>query len=69
VTHDIPEGISMGDKIMVLTSRPAKIRDIIEVDFGEGRTPMTTRKSPLFSVYFDRIWKELTNDEQPRKVP
>lgn len=60
VTHDIPEAISMSDEIIVLTERPAKINEIIKVDFGESaKTPLEKRKSPLFSKYFDVIWKEL----------
>ncbi len=60
VTHDIPEAISMSDEIIVLTERPAKINEIIKVDFGESaKTPLEKRKSPLFSKYFDAIWKEL----------
>lgn len=64
VTHDIPEGISMGDKVMILSSRPAVIKEIISIDFeNENRTPLNCRKSPKFSMYFDHIWKELASDE------
>ncbi len=64
VTHDIPEGISMGDKIVILSSRPAVVKEIIPIDFEvENRTPLNCRKSPRFSGYFDHIWKELASDE------
>ena len=60
VTHDIPEAISMSDEIVVLTERPAKINEIVKVDFkSEAKTPLEKRKNPLFSSYFDTIWKEL----------
>lgn len=60
VTHDIPESISMSDKIIVLTKRPATIKSVHEIKFDiENRDPLNCRESPLFSKYFDTIWKEL----------
>lgn len=60
VTHDIPEGISMGDKVMILSPRPAVVKEVLTIDFeDEHRTPLNCRKNPKFSKYFDYIWKEL----------
>ena len=60
VTHDISEAISMSDRVISLTNRPAKIAKIHDIKFDiENRTPMNTRQSPLFSKYFDILWKEL----------
>lgn len=60
VTHDIPESISMSDRIIVLTSRPAKIREIHKIDFEmPERTPLKCRQHPAFSGYFNMIWREL----------
>lgn len=64
VTHDIPESISMADKIIVLSKRPATIQSIHEIKFDIGnRTPLNSRENPNFSKYFDIIWKELNNYE------
>lgn len=63
VTHDIPESISMADKVIILSSRPAVVKEIISIDFeDENRTPLNCRKNPKFSNYFDYIWKELSSD-------
>lgn len=60
VTHDISESISMSDRVIVLTNRPAKIKQIHKIDFEiQNRTPINCRKSPKFSEYFDTLWKEL----------
>ena len=59
VTHDIPESISMGDRVMILSARPACIREILPVDFGAPLAPLERRSHPAFGPYFDRIWKEL----------
>lgn len=65
VTHDIPEAISMSDKIIVLSNRPAKIKNIHEIKFDiENRDPLNCRDHPAFRKYFDTIWRELnTNDK------
>lgn len=62
VTHDISEAISMSDKIIVLTSRPATVKDIITPSLA-GKTPLKRRDDPNFSPIFDQIWRELTNEK------
>ncbi len=63
VTHDIPESISMSDKIIVLSKRPATIKKVYDIDFNiPNRNPLNCR-NPAFSKYFDCIWKELNSDE------
>lgn len=60
VTHDISEAISMSDKVVVLSHRPAHVKNIYTIDFEmENRDPLNCRKSPKFSQYFDCLWKEL----------
>ena len=60
VTHDISEAISMSDRVMVLTKRPAHIKNIHKIEFEiPNRTPLNCRESPKFSKYFDTLWKEL----------
>ena len=60
VTHDISEAISMSDRVIVLTHRPATVKQIHTIDFEmENRTPLTCREKPKFSQYFNLMWKEL----------
>ncbi|WP_330587212.1 ABC transporter ATP-binding protein [Aminipila butyrica] len=64
VTHDIPEGISMGDKMLILSARPAVVKEVLDIDFEMAdRNPLNCRNSPKFSKYFDYIWKELSSHE------
>lgn len=61
VTHDIPESISMSDRIIILTQRPAEIKEIMPITFDmETRTPLSCRNNQNFSRYFNHIWKELS---------
>lgn len=62
VTHDISEAISMSDRIVILSNRPATIKEIISIELScpDGvRTPMKCREAPEFRYYFNKIWKEL----------
>lgn len=60
VTHDIPECISMSDVVVMLTPRPATVKELLPIRFDmPERTPLSCRNTPQFSTYFDHIWKEL----------
>lgn len=65
VTHDISEAISMADRIVVLTKRPAQIRNIhtIKLTIEGNKTPLKARTAKEFREYFDKIWRELHDDE------
>ena len=60
VTHDIPEAISMSDRIIVLSARPSVVKAVHQVEFDQpGLPPLQRRNNPQFSHYFNLIWKEL----------
>lgn len=62
VTHDLSEAISMADRILILSKRPAKICKIVSVHFKKpGLTPMERRQAFEFKDYFNEIWKELNS--------
>lgn len=64
VTHDLSEAISLGDKVLVLTQRPASIKRIIPLKFDlEDDTPLHRRNAPEFKNYFNMVWKELNENE------
>ena len=64
VTHDISEAISLADKIIVLTKRPAKIKKIVKIDLKESGLPLKRRENKNFSKYFEEIWRNIKNEEQ-----
>ena len=60
VTHDISEAISLSDRVVVLSKRPARLKKIFPIQFStENHTPMQAREAPEFKDYFNAIWKEL----------
>ncbi|BBF41520.1 hydroxymethylpyrimidine ABC transporter, ATPase component [Lachnospiraceae bacterium KM106-2] len=70
ITHDIAEAISMADRVVVLSDRPARVKNIVDIHLTmEGvRTPFRARSAPEFSDYFNLIWKELNEDEKSIKA-
>ena len=64
VTHDLSEAISLADRVIVLSGRPAAIKQTIPLIFDlEEDTPLARRNAPDFKTYFNLIWKELNTDE------
>jgi NitT/TauT family transport system ATP-binding protein len=64
VTHDLSEAISLSDRIIVLSRRPATVSTIIPVTFSlEHDTPLNRRNAPEFKTYFNQLWKELNQNE------
>ncbi len=59
VTHDIAEAISMCDKVIVLSDRPARIKSIYNIELENKSTPINNRKDKNFSYYYDKIWKDI----------
>ncbi len=63
VTHDISESISMSNRIIILSKRPAHVKNIVELEFPKNLSPFERRGHPNFSSYFNLIWEELKNEE------
>lgn len=58
VTHDVSEAIALSDKIIILSSRPATIKKVIDIKFN-NLSPIERRKDTLFTKYYNEICEEL----------
>lgn len=58
ITHDISEAVSVADEAIVLSRRPATLVAEYTLPFGE-ETPLKRRENPAFSLWFERLWKDL----------
>lgn len=64
VTHDLSEAISLGDRVIILSDRPAAILQTVTLDFNlPNDTPLHRRNSPEFKDYFNLIWREMNGNE------
>ena len=59
VTHDIPEAISLSDRIIVLGYRPGTVKSIYDLNALRSFSPMERRSQPEFQSLFNSLWKEL----------
>ncbi|MBU5425851.1 ABC transporter ATP-binding protein [Tissierella pigra] len=62
ITHDIAEAISLSDRVVILSNRPATIKEIVDIKLTcpiGKETPLGCREAPEFRHYFNKIWKEL----------
>lgn len=60
VTHDISEAVSMSDRVIVLSKRPAVVKTVYDINFGQERpVPMKCRENPRFKEYFNSIWRDI----------
>ena len=60
VTHDIGEAITMGDRILVMTSRPGTVKSFHDIPLDDSqRNPVTVRASSTYNELFATIWGEL----------
>lgn len=64
ITHDLSEAISLADRIIVLSGRPATVKNEIKVALTlSDDTPLATRNAPEFQQYFNRLWEDLTHEK------
>lgn len=60
VTHDLGEAIVMSKRVIILTNRPASIKDDLIITFNnKDATPFDKRKEPEYNNYFRKLWGEL----------
>ncbi len=64
VSHDISECISLCDKIIVLSKRPATVISEINVNLDSNLSPLQKRECKNFSEYFKTIWKLLEDKNE-----
>lgn len=58
VTHDIEEAIMLGDRMGIMTARPGRLKEIIEIDLPRPRTKQT-RNMDQFVEYRNQVWNIL----------
>jgi NitT/TauT family transport system ATP-binding protein len=59
ITHSIDEAILLGDRVAVMSSRPGRIKEIIDMPFGRPREVEAVRADPRFAELRSHIWRQL----------
>jgi NitT/TauT family transport system ATP-binding protein len=59
ITHSIDEAILLGDRIAVMSARPGRIQDMLDVPFARPRDGNALRADPRFAQLRAHIWNQL----------
>lgn len=64
ITHDLSEAISLADRIIVLSKRPATVKNEMTISLTlADDSPLAARNAPEFQQYFNCLWEDLTHED------
>ncbi len=64
ITHQINEAIYLADRVVVMSARPGRVKDVFEVPFERPRS-LSLKRDPRFLELEDSVWK-LIEEESDR---
>ncbi|MEZ0109553.1 NitT/TauT family transport system ATP-binding protein [Catenulispora sp. EB89] len=62
ITHGIDEAVYLGQRVAVMTSRPGRIKQVVDVRLGDRQAEDDVRSSPEFAAYRHRVWSLLREE-------
>jgi NitT/TauT family transport system ATP-binding protein len=66
ITHDIEEAVLLADRVVVMSTNPGRVREVVTVDLPRPRAG-TARTNPKFGLFVEHIWS-LIRDEAYRAI-
>lgn len=63
ITHDLSEAISLADRVIILSGRPAYVKREVPIKLTlTDDSPLAARNAPEFAAYFNQLWEELIDE-------
>jgi NitT/TauT family transport system ATP-binding protein len=62
VTHDLEEAIALADRVVVMTSGPARIKAVYDVPLARPRDIHEVRLDPQFTALYRAMWDDLRDE-------
>lgn len=62
VTHDLEEAVTLADRVVVLSRRPAYIKELIDVGISRPRDVYAVKDTPEFLADYRRTWRALADE-------
>jgi len=59
VTHDIDEAVYLGQRVIVLSSSPTVVREVLDVDLPDQRDQLTTRSDSRFTELRSHVYAQI----------
>jgi NitT/TauT family transport system ATP-binding protein len=64
ITHSVDEAVLLGDRIMVMTAHPGRVKSIERVPFPRPRDLMDLQKTPEYGALVHTVWSKLRDEVQ-----
>jgi NitT/TauT family transport system ATP-binding protein len=62
ITHSVDEAVTLGDRIMVMTAGPGKIKAMVDVNLPRPRKVLELRHTPAYGELVYQIWGHLREE-------
>jgi len=59
ITHDLVEAITLADRVVLMSSRPGRIKSIENITIARPRDVFKIHESQEFRASYERLWREL----------
>ena len=69
VTHDVDEAAALGDRCIIFTARPGRIRKIVDIDLPRDRDVLRLRHDPRYSAISASLWEEMASEDRSGPPP
>ena len=62
VTHSIDEAIVLGDRVLIMSAIPGRIKSSVPIPFDRPRSVYELKRDPAFGELSYRIWEDLRDE-------
>ncbi|OLT32026.1 ABC transporter ATP-binding protein [Actinomadura sp. CNU-125] len=68
ITHGIDEAVYLAQRVAVLTSRPGRVKEIVDIDLGARDATDDLRSTPEFAAHRHRVWSLLRDEVRSARL-
>ncbi len=62
ITHDLHEAVALGDRVVIFTSRPGRVKKVIEVDLPRPRSVVKLQAEERYHQLYEEAWESLRDE-------
>src|SRR5215471_14538530 len=62
ITHSVDEAVLLGDRVMVMTAQPGRVKQFVPVALARPRNIMELQGAPEYGELVHRIWSDLRDE-------
>lgn len=64
VTHDIDEAVYMADRVIILSGRPARVKEVLPIPLPRPREQIATKALPEFARMRTIVYRQIVGDAE-----